>query len=78
VAPEHKSNREFMQTLAKVLKKPFFFPSVPSFALKTLFGKMSGILLSGSRVSSGKIISAGYDFEFPDLEKALMDLFPKR
>jgi uncharacterized protein (TIGR01777 family) len=78
VAPEHVTNREFMRTLTKVLGKPFFFPAVPSFAMKILFGKMSGILLNGSRVSAGKIISAGYNFEFPDLENALKNLFQKR
>jgi NAD dependent epimerase/dehydratase family enzyme len=78
VAPEHVTNREFMRTLAKVLEKPFFFPPVPSFVMKLLFGKMSGILLNGSRVSSDKIISAGYNFEFSDLGNALKNLFPKR
>lgn len=39
---------------------------------------MSGIVLNGSRVSAGKIISAGYNFEFPDLESALKNLFPVR
>jgi uncharacterized protein (TIGR01777 family) len=78
VAPEYVTNREFMRTLAKVLEKPFFFPAVPSFAMKILFGKMSGILLNGSRVSADKIISAGYNFKFPDLENALKNLFQKR
>jgi uncharacterized protein (TIGR01777 family) len=78
VAPEHITNRELMQTLAKVLEKPFFFPAVPSLVLKILFGKMSGIILKGSRVSAGKIISTGYNFEYPNLENALRNLFPKR
>lgn len=78
VSPEHITNKNLMRTLAKVLRKPFFFHAVPSFTLKILFGKMSGILLDGSRVSSDKIISAGYNFEFPDLESALKNLFPKR
>jgi uncharacterized protein (TIGR01777 family) len=78
VAPEHITNRELMQTLSKVLEKPFFFPAVPSLVLKILFGKMSGIILKGSRVSAGKIISTGYNFEYPNLENALRNLFPKR
>jgi len=78
VAPEHITNSEFMRTLAEVLEKPFFFPAVPSFVLKTLFGKMSGIILEGSRISSGKIVSSGYEFEYPGLGKALKNLFPKR
>ncbi|TFG43196.1 MAG: TIGR01777 family protein [Bacteroidia bacterium] len=77
VAPEHKTNREFMRTLAKILEKPFFFPSVPSFVIKLMFGKMSEILLNGSRVSADKIILSGFAFKFPSLENALRDLFPK-
>lgn len=78
VAPEHITNKEFMHTLSKILEKPFFFPAVPSFVLKTLFGKMAGIILKGSRVSAGKIISTGYNFVYPNLENALKNLFPKR
>jgi uncharacterized protein len=78
VSPEHASNRDFMRVLAKVLEKPFFLPAVPSFVLKILFGRMSDIILKGSRVSAGKIISSGYKFEFPDLENALKNLFSER
>jgi len=78
VAPEHVTNREFMRVLAEVLEKPFFFPAVPSFVLKILFGQMSGIILKGSRVSADKIISSGYNFKFPDLENALKNLFQRK
>jgi len=78
VAPEHKTNKDFMRILAKVLKKPFFFPNIPAVVLKIIFGKMSGILLNGSKVSAGKIIAAGYSFQFPELENALRDLLKKR
>jgi len=78
VAPEHITNREFMRILAEIFEKPFIFPAVPSLVLKILFGKMSGIILKGSRVSAGKIISSGYNFEYPDLQNALKNLFPKR
>jgi len=75
VAPDHKTNKEFMQTLARVYDKPFFFPEIPAFVLRILYGEMSGILLNGSRISSEKIMSSGYSFLFPDLEGALRDLF---
>jgi len=78
VAPEHKTNKDFMRILAKVLKKPFFFPNIPAVVLKIIFGKMSGILLYGSKVSAGRIIAAGYSFQFPELENALRDLLKKR
>lgn len=73
-APEHLSNKDFNKTLASVLHKPFWFPAVPAFVMKILFGKMSVILLKGSRVSSEKIMKAGYHFSFPGLRAALSDL----
>ncbi|MCE9539208.1 MAG: TIGR01777 family oxidoreductase [Bacteroidetes bacterium] len=77
VAPDHKSNIGFIRILARVLKKPIWLPSVPSMVLKILFGSMSAIILKGSRVSSEKIKAAGYNFLFPDLERALIDLCRK-
>jgi uncharacterized protein (TIGR01777 family) len=74
VAPEHVTNKEFLRILAGILKKPLFLPDIPAVVMKILFGKMSEILLYGSRVSSEKIITAGYSFKFPYLENALKDL----
>jgi len=78
VAPEHVINHEFTKTLARVLKKPYWFPNLPAFLLKLIFGNMSEILLKGSRVSSEKITSAGYQFNFTNLESALSDLLIKK
>jgi hypothetical protein len=77
VAPEHITNKEFTRTLAQVLKKPFWFPNIPTFTMKLMFGEMATILLNGSRVSSEKIESTGFKFKFPDLEIALTDLLKK-
>ncbi|GMT46079.1 MAG: epimerase [bacterium] len=74
VAPDHKTNKEFTRTLAHVLKKPFWFPNLPAITMKLMFGKMSEILLTGSRISADKIKATGYNFLFPDLETALTDL----
>jgi uncharacterized protein (TIGR01777 family) len=77
VASDHKTNIEFTRLLAKVLKKPFWFPHIPAFLLRLLFGNMSEILLKGSRISSHKIKETGFEFLFPDLENALNDLILK-
>ncbi len=74
VAPEHLTNKEFTQKLAYTLKKAFWFPNIPAFAMKLIFGKMSEILLQGSRVSAQKIQDRGYKFLFPGLESALKQL----
>lgn len=74
VVPDHKSNKEFTRTLARVLNKPFWFPNIPTIVMKLLFGKMSNMLLKGSRISAEMIKATGYNFLFPDLETALTDL----
>jgi hypothetical protein len=62
---------------AELPGKPFWFPPVPAFLMKLLYGEMSSILPEGSRVSSDKIIKAGYVFLFPEIEAALKDLLIK-
>lgn len=74
VAPDHKTNRDFAETLAHVLKKPLWFPNIPAILMKIIFGKMSVMLLKGSRVSSEKITNAGYKFKFPHIKEALVNL----
>lgn len=74
VPPDHKTNRNFTETLAQVLKKPLWFPNIPAIIMKITFGKMSAMLLKGSRVSSEKIKNAGYKFKFAKLEGALVNL----
>jgi uncharacterized protein (TIGR01777 family) len=76
-APDQRINKEFVRTLAKVLKEPFWFPRVPAILMKLLLGEMSVILLTGSRISSEKIKKAGYLFIFPELEDALRNLLGK-
>jgi len=73
-APDHKTNKEFTERLTKVLKKPLWMPNVPGFVLKIALGEMADIVLNGSRVSSEKIIKAGYRFKFSLLEQALEDI----
>ena len=74
VAPDHKTGKEFTRLIAHIIKMPFWFFNIPAFLIKLVFGKRSVILLTGSRISSRKIMMAGYNFRFPDLETALINL----
>lgn len=71
VAPEYITNAGFMRTLAKVMKKPFFFPAVPAFVLRLVMGEAADMVLDGSRISSRKIQNAGYRFQYDTAEKAI-------
>jgi uncharacterized protein (TIGR01777 family) len=75
VAPEHITNKALTRKMARALHKPFWFPNLPAFIMKLLFGEMAVMLLSGSRVSSEKIKASGFTFQFPNLESALIELF---
>jgi uncharacterized protein (TIGR01777 family) len=65
------SNKNFMKSLANHLNKPFWFPNVPSFVLKIIFGEMSTVLLDGVQVSNQKITDLGFKFHKNNLEEAL-------
>jgi uncharacterized protein (TIGR01777 family) len=74
VAPEHTNNEQLTNCIAKNLNKKIILPNIPSFALKTILGKMAIMLLEGSRVSSEKIIKTGFQFKFPELNLAIKNL----
>ncbi len=77
VVADRMTNKEFSRTLARVLNKPFWFPNVPTFLVKLIFGEMSVMLLKGSKISADKIIKTRYNFLFPELEIALTNLIKK-
>lgn len=74
VAPEPVSNAAFTKKLAQNLKRQLWLPPVPGFALKLMLGEMADLVIHGSRISSQKIIDAGFRFSFPDLDSALSNL----
>ncbi|MFQ5671792.1 MAG: TIGR01777 family oxidoreductase [Nitrospinales bacterium] len=71
--PNTVSNAEFTRALAQTLNRPAFLP-VPALALKLALGEMSQLLLSNPRVSSDKILQAGYEFHYPDIKSALREI----
>jgi len=71
VSPHPVTNREFTKTLGRVLRRPTLFP-MPAFAAKLVFGEMGEeLLLSGQRVKPAKLLTAGYEFSYPELEAGL-------
>lgn len=72
-APNPVTNGEFGRQLAKILRRPHWFP-VPSLLLKVALGEMSEVLLKGQRVLPKRIMNAGYVFKFPALPDALRNL----
>lgn len=71
-SPNPVINAEFTQIFGEVLGRPTIIP-VPGFALKVAFGAqfVEETLLSGQRVRPARLLDAGFEFEFPELEGAL-------
>ena len=76
VGPHPATNQQLTKEAAAAKGKPYVGIGVPSFALKLVLGEMAAMVLGGNRVSSQKIQKAGFEFEFPELKKALKAIFP--
>jgi len=78
VAPEHVTNQSFTRELATVLKRKILLPNIPPLFFKLLFGEMAVVLLTGSRVSSDKIMGLGFDFKYANLHAALRNIIAEK
>lgn len=73
IAPEPTSNAEFNKILAKVLCRPYWFPT-PAFLLRNVLGEMSVTVLEGRFATPKRLLESGYVYQFPRLKEALVDL----
>ena len=74
VAPSPVRNSEFTETLAKVSSRPALL-GVPAFALRLVLGDMAReLLLASQRVEPAKLLGSGYQFKYPDLQSALLNI----
>lgn len=67
------TNSRFAKTLASIYGYRIWLPKVPSFVLRIVLGEMSKAVLKGRRASSEKIQRTGFDFQFTNLERALVN-----
>jgi uncharacterized protein (TIGR01777 family) len=75
VGPHPATNQQLTKEAAAAKGKPYVGIGVPGFALKLVLGEMAAMVLGGNRVSSQKIQKAGFEFEFPELKKAMKAIF---
>jgi uncharacterized protein (TIGR01777 family) len=74
VSPGIVTNREFIETFARHLKRPVLW-SVPEGVVRALVGdERASILLRGQLVRPKRTLEAGYVFRHPTLDSALSDL----
>lgn len=74
-APNQVNNLSFSKTLASILRKKMWLPNVPTWAMKLILGSRAVLVLEGSRVSTAKVESKGFEFTYPELRAALKEIY---
>lgn len=77
--PNPETNAEFMRELRHALHRPWS-PPVPAWATRIgarLMGTEASLALTGRRCRPKRFLESGFHFEFPELRRALADLFPR-
>jgi uncharacterized protein (TIGR01777 family) len=71
-SPNPVTNGEFTRVLGRVLRRPTIIP-VPPFVLRLIFGHEAAneAMLTSARLVPARLLGAGFQFRFPDLEGAL-------
>jgi uncharacterized protein (TIGR01777 family) len=72
-APHPVRNKDLAKALGRVLHRPSFMPA-PGFMIKLVLGEFGSIILEGQRVIPRKLLTSGFIFQYPEIEKALLDI----
>ena len=71
-APEPTTNSGLTEALGKALSRPTFLP-VPNAVLRLRFGEGAKVLIKGQTVIPTRLLVSGFEFLFPDIQKAITD-----
>jgi len=77
ISPELTSNADFMRTVAKVSRRPYWV-HLPAFLLRIPLGEMSVLLTEGRYALPKRLIELGFQFRFGNLEVAMEDLLTRK
>lgn len=73
-APNPLTNRDFIQALAHTLARPDWLPA-PAWALRTLLGEMSSLLLTGQFAIPQRLVNQGFVFRYETVNQAFENLY---
>lgn len=73
IAPPPTTLDELMRTIARTLRRPYWF-HLPTFLLRMTLGEMSILLTEGRFARPKRLLDAGFNFHFGGLEETMRDL----
>lgn len=72
-APAPVRYNDLAAALGRALGRPAVFRT-PAFAIRLAMGELGNVLLGSQRAIPGRLLAAGYEFQFKTIESALADL----
>lgn len=72
-APKPVRNRELAKTLGEVLHRPAVMPA-PAFMIRMVLGEFGNVLLYSQRTIPDRLLSYGFEFQYPDVRSALEEV----
>jgi len=77
VSPEPVTNKQLIKSIKNALALKAIIQAAPAAIIKMTMGQLSKVILNSNRVSSKKIEDAGFNFNFPEIEKTIQDIEAK-
>ena len=74
-APYPVTNQTLTKSIGNVLNRPIWPVKVPETVLTTILGEMSSVALMSTNTSAQKLLDAGFNFSFTQLDNALKDIY---
>lgn len=72
-APNTLQNKDFTRAMAHALGRPAFF-SLPGSMVRGMLGELGEVLLGSQRMAAGELNRLGFQFAYPDIDRALAHL----
>jgi uncharacterized protein (TIGR01777 family) len=72
-APHPVRNRKLAGTLGEVLGRPAIMPA-PALMVRAVLGEFSNVLLDSQRTIPAKLLSHGFEFQYPDIKSAIKEV----
>ena len=76
-SPNPVTNNEFGKTISTVMNRPHYLP-IPGFFMRLAFGEVAYMVLEGQRVLPTRLLKEGFNFKYPDLPEALMNIIDEK
>jgi hypothetical protein len=72
-APHPVRNRQLANTLGEVLGRPAIMPA-PAFMIRMVLGEFGNVLLDSQHTIPDKLLSHGFEFQYPDIKFAIKEV----